>query len=232
MTPTVLLFDVDGTLVTTAGVGRRALEQSFLATYGRTDMLRHVGLNGMTDRAIVRAGLAAIGVPSEGPEAETAIDAILAAYIPRLHAEIAVTPSFTVHRGVVATLAALRARTGVAVGLGTGNIRAGAEAKVGRAGILEHFRFGGYGCDHEDRGELLRIGAERGAAQLGTSIDACRVVVIGDTPRDVAAARAIGAESVGVGTSGFRAADLLASGATHAVDDLTDPRLLTMLLGR
>ena len=228
--PTILLFDIDGTLLATAGVGRRALESVFGVRYGRSAVLRDVVFDGMTDRAIVRGALAAIGEPIVGPDAEAAIDGALAAYVPVLEAEIAETPEFRLHPGVHEALDAAASRGSVAVGLGTGNIRAGARAKLRALGIFERFRFGGFGCDHEERGEILRIGAARGAGVLGLSLAACRVVVIGDTPRDVAAARAIGAESIGVGSSRFPASELLASGATHAFADLTDPGLVGALL--
>jgi phosphoglycolate phosphatase len=229
--PTVLLFDIDGTLVTTAGVGRRALERALESRYGTTTVLRNVGFDGMTDRGIVRRALAALGEPVDGPDVERVIDAILADYVPLLEAEIAQTSDFQLHRGVREVLDAVGSRTGVAVGLGTGNIRAGAHAKLGPLGVLHHFGFGGFGCDHEDRAEIIRIGAARGARALGLARAACRVVVIGDTPRDVAAARAIGAEAVGVGSARFSRAELLASGAASAFDDLAHPAILAALLG-
>jgi phosphoglycolate phosphatase-like HAD superfamily hydrolase len=110
---------------------------------------------------------------------------------------------------------------GAAVGLGTGNVREGARLKLGRVGLFEHFDFGGYGCDAEDRAEVIRIGAERGASALGRTLSECRVVVIGDTPKDVAAAQAIGAECVGVATGSYSVDALLACGATAAFSDLT-----------
>jgi phosphoglycolate phosphatase len=228
--PTVLLFDIDGTLVTTAGCGRRALEQAFARCHGQSAALRDVRFDGMTDRAIVRLGLAALGERATGPAAEAAIDTLLAAYIPLLEEEIAGTPDFRLHRGVREVLDAISARPAVAVGLGTGNIRAGARAKLTPLGIFDRFRFGGFGCDHEERPALLRIGAERGAATLGVALDGCRVVVIGDTPRDVEAARAIGAEPIGVGSARFSCAELVASGAMCAFPHLAEPALLAALL--
>jgi phosphoglycolate phosphatase-like HAD superfamily hydrolase len=228
--PTILLFDIDGTLITTSGVGRRAIERSFILHYGRDDMLRDVHFGGMTDRAIARAGLAALGEPVEGPAAEGAIDALLERYVDVLVEEVAGEGSVRLHPGVLATLDALADRAGIAIGLGTGNIRAGARVKLGCVGIFERFAFGGFGCDHEDRAELLRIGSARGAAALGMPAAGCRVVVIGDTPRDIAAARAIGAESVAVATSSFGRAELIAAGASHVFDDLTAPEVLATLV--
>ena len=185
----------------------------------------------MTDRALVRQGLALIDEPTIGAAAETVIDEVLAAYVPLLEAEIDRTAEFQLHAGVIDLLDALETRTELAIGLGTGNIRPGAQVKLAKLGVHERFPFGGFGCDHEDRAEILRIGAARGAAKLGIDVADCRIVVVGDTPRDVAAAQAIGAESLGVGTCGFTPAALLLSGASSAVADLTDPTVLGALLG-
>jgi phosphoglycolate phosphatase-like HAD superfamily hydrolase len=102
---------------------------------------------------------------------------------------------------------------------------------VEHAAIAHHFPFGGFGCDHEERAELLRVGVARGARHLGVAPDACRVVVIGDTPRDVEAARALGADSLTVETGGYSSADLRAAGATWAVSNLAEPGVADRLLG-
>lgn len=224
--PSVLLFDIDGTLVTTGGAGRRAIERTFEAVYGRADACNEIQFGGMTDRAIVRAGLHAI---DEAPTPE-AIDAVLDAYVAILERELALVDStrYRVHLGMVEAIDA-GTRAGAAVGLGTGNIRAGARAKLERVGLFERFTFGGFGDDSEDRTELLRVAAERGAKELGIPLSACRVVVIGDTPRDVAAAHGIGARCVAVTTGGATAADLVASGADHVFDTLAAPGALSAL---
>src|SRR5690606_2293953 len=129
-------------------------------------------------------------------------------------------------------LEAAASRRNVALGLGTGNVEKGARLKLARVGLHERFRFGGFGSDHEDRPTLILRGAERGAALLGAPLSACRVVIIGDTPKDVHAAQAIGAECVGVGTGGFATHELSAAGATWAFDDLSQPGALEALLDR
>jgi phosphoglycolate phosphatase-like HAD superfamily hydrolase len=229
MRPTVLLFDVDGTLVTTGGVGRRALEIAFERSFGRRDACRTFRLDGMTDRAIVRTGMRAIGVEPT----EALIDQVLVDYLRVLAEEVAAAPAATyrVHPGMADTLEAARARRDVAVGLGTGNIREGARIKLERVGIYDRFPFGGFGCDAEDRTALIRRGAERGAARLGAPIEECRVVVIGDTPKDVTAATAIGAESVGVGTGSFTPEQLVSAGATRAFSNLAAPGAMEAVLG-
>lgn len=226
MRPSVLLFDIDGTLVSTGGAGRRAMERGFASLYGRSDALRFA-FDGLTDRLIVRRGLEGLGVAVTEPS----IDAVLELYVAILEEEMSATPDerYRVHAGVRDAILRVTER-GAATGLGTGNIRAGAALKLGRGDLFRHFAFGGFGCDAEDRTELIRIGAERGAASLGVPRAECRVVVIGDTPKDVAAARDIGAECIGVGTGAFSPESLLESGATRAFVDLSAPGALEALL--
>jgi phosphoglycolate phosphatase-like HAD superfamily hydrolase len=227
--PVVLLFDVDGTLVTTGGAGRRAIERAFEAAHGRRDAVDHFRMDGMTDRAIVRQGLKAIGAEAT----ERAIDHVLSLYIAELEDEVRRTDParYRLHAGMREALDLALQRPDVALGLGTGNIREGARVKLERVAVYEAFSFGGFGCDHEHRPTLIRIGAERGAQHLGLTLEACRVVVIGDTPKDVEAAQSFGAESLGVGTGSFTPEQLKAAGATYAFADLSAPGALDALLG-
>ena len=164
MKPTVLLFDIDGTLMDSGGAGRRSIERAFERRHARRDACAAIRFGGMTDRAIARAGLEAIGVPPT-PEA---IDDLLAAYLDALAEELP-TSQARVHAGIEAALDAAAA-AGAAVGLGTGNLHDGARLKLSRVGLFDRFGFGGFGSDDEDRAMLLRIGAMRGAASLGASV--------------------------------------------------------------
>lgn len=222
----VLLFDLDGTLLLTGGAGRRAMEQAFEAVCGASDVLRGFSFGGMTDHLIVRTALRGIGRPDDA----TTISAVLDAYLERLPDEVERSEAYRVLPGVQGLIESLHTVPGIALGLGTGNVRRGAMCKLARCGLDRFFAFGGFGCDHEDRVELLRAGARRGAAALGRSLEDCEVVVIGDTPRDVSAARDLGARCVGVGTGGHSPEELRGLGADQAFDDLTDPRVRAALL--
>lgn len=226
MRPTVALFDVDGTLVSCGGAGRRALTAAFLELHGRDDVF-DFSFGGLTDRAIVRAGLAAGGLDAS----DTAIDRVIERYLAFLPALVAASADYRVLPGVTGLLDALGARPELAIGLGTGNVRRGAFTKLGRGGIGGRFAFGGFGCDHEDRAELLAAGARRGAEALGWPRAECRVVVIGDTPRDVAAAHAIGAECLAVATGGCSEAELAQAGADCVVASLADRRAIDAVAG-
>jgi len=223
----VVLFDIDGTLITTGGVGRRAIELAFEELYGSKDACSHFRFDGMTDRAIARQGLTALG---QEPTAEE-IDRLIAAYVKHLERTVAEAPgeSYRIHDGMLEAIE-LCEQHGFATGLGTGNIREGARLKLARVGIFDRFPFGGFGDDHEERDRLLAAGKRRGAERLGLAFEEAHVVVIGDSPRDVSAAKAIGAACIGVGTGSSSAARLRELGATAAFDSLAAPGALDALL--
>ncbi len=227
MSPTLLLFDIDGTILNTGGAGHRAMEAAFQRRHRRPDACRGFSFGGMTDRAILRRSLRAI----EAPEDDGEIGALLDLYLEHLAAELRGSPdAAALCPNVIPLLDHLATHQQTAVGLGTGNVRAGALLKLAAVGLAERFSFGGFGCDAEDRGALLRAGALRGADALGMSLDRCRVVVIGDTPRDVEAARAIGARCVAVATGTFSREQLASCAPDLCCDDLSDERLRSFLL--
>ncbi len=224
--PTILLFDLDGTLLLTGGAGRRAMEAALEAVCGASDVLAGFAFGGMTDQLIVRTALRGLGRPDDADTVQAVIDE----HLERLPDEVARAPRYRILPGVLDLLPSLHATAGVALGLGTGNVRLGAMTKLARGGLERFFAFGGFGCDHEDRVELLRAGAQRGASTLGVPLGECRIVVVGDTPRDVAAARGLGARCVAVGTGGHSPEELRALGADEAFEDLTDRRVRSCLL--
>src|SRR5687767_5411589 len=118
MRPTILLFDIDGTLITSGGVGRRSIERTFRERYQRDDAC-NFPFDGMTDRQIARQGITAIGLKPT----ESAIDEVLDAYLDVLRVEVekADAKTYRLHVGMVDAIRAARTR-GHAIGLGTGNI--------------------------------------------------------------------------------------------------------------
>ena len=231
MKPTVLLFDVDGTLVTTCGAGRRAIERTFELRHGTKDVLTF-SFGGMTDKAIVRGALLALGRSFATEEdVEREMDATLAFYLEVLVEEVA-RSRIRIQAGMERALDMADARQEVALGLGTGNIRKGAEIKLGCVGIYNRFGFGGFGDDSIDRPTLLMAGVRRGAEKLGVPVEDCHIVVIGDTPKDIAAAKAIGANSIAVATGMHDVAELKQCDPTAVFENLADPRAEVVLFGR
>lgn len=225
--PTIVLFDIDGTLILTGGAGRRSMFRACEEVLGRKDALAGLRFGGMTDRGILRHGVESVGERFE----EALYSALLESYLGFLAEEVPASEGYEVMPGVFEILDRLAEFEGLALGLGTGNVRRGAEVKLGHGGLAGRFSFGGFGCDHEVRVELLQAGAERGAAELGRPLSDCRVVIVGDTPRDVHAALAMGADCVGVATGGHPTEELKNSGAGAAFDDLTSRDALAAILG-
>jgi phosphoglycolate phosphatase-like HAD superfamily hydrolase len=226
--PTVLLFDVDGTLLLTGGAGRRSMDRAFREVTGHANVFDGFRFGGMTDLGIVRAGLSQLGREFD----EAVVAAILDVYLGVLPEEVADATNYRVLPGVLTVLDAVAELDNVAVGLGTGNVEPGARIKLGRGDLSERFRFGGFGSDAEERAVLLSRGAARGASHLGVSVELCRVVVIGDTPKDIAAAEAMGAECVAVATGGHAVSELRAEGATAVFEDLSHPGVVDRILHR
>jgi phosphoglycolate phosphatase-like HAD superfamily hydrolase len=112
---------------------------------------------------------------------------------------------------------------GIALGLTTGGLEAVAHAKLGRGQLNHFFLVGGYGSDSEDRVALTRAAVERGERLLGHALDLSEVFVVGDTPLDIAAAKGVGAVSVGVASGRYNVAELKAADPDHVLASLADP---------
>jgi phosphoglycolate phosphatase len=223
--PRVVLFDLDGTVLTfdgpPPGPGRVALARAMNDLHSlerATDGLRFAG---GTDRALARTMLLRAGLADD----DEAIARVFAAYIEHLGAVLR-TRRYRPIGEVARVVAELRAR-GAIVGVATGNLREGARLKLASAGLEETFDLacGGFGCDAELRADIVRIAAERcradGKAQL---------VVVGDTEQDVRAGRALGARVVGVATGEPARAELEVAGADAIVTACND-ELVTAVLG-
>jgi len=227
-----LLFDLDGTLTRSGGAGTRALGRALHAREQAVAELRKMRLDGMTDRAIARALLAAEGDPAVPVQkrmaavADRDIDAVLGKYLEALSRECA-DKAYEPLAGVAVLLGRLRSRDDVLLGLCTGNVARGAELKLTSAGLWGPFRFGGYGSDAEPRADIVRA-AWRKARELG----AADALVIGDTPRDILAAHDVGLPACGVATGRYTVHELAEHGAELVLPDFSDvERAERLLLG-
>ena len=227
----VYLFDIDGTLVSAGGAGRRAFERAVVERCGPMNgALEGLRLDGLTDRLIVRKAMELLGRPFD----DGFCDALIGAYVAHLRTEIH-GPGYAVLPGVVATLERLRAQ-GALLGLCTGNVEEGARLKLGRGGLDGYFDWGasavfGFAHDGEEREKLVHAALRRAAARLGRAVRAGEALVIGDTPRDVDAAHHAGCPVLGVATGRFSEGELRACGADHVVASLEHPDALRLLLG-
>ncbi|HEX9309080.1 MAG TPA: HAD family hydrolase [Anaeromyxobacter sp.] len=227
----VYLFDIDGTLVSAGGAGRRAFERAVAEHCGEVKGALHgLRLDGMTDRLIVREALRLLGHRFE----EAFCDALLARYVMHLETEIH-GPGYAVLPGVVDALEALRA-SGALVALCTGNVVEGARLKLARGGLDRYFDWGasavcGFAADGEDREHVVRAALRRASARLGRPVAPAEALVIGDTPRDVAGAHAVGIPVLGVATGRYGEEELRAAGAEHVAPSLAGEGARRVLFG-
>ena len=224
MTIRLLLFDIDGTLIRT-GAGRVALEQAMATVFGIQGALEGIRMAGNTDLEIVSRALARHGmsVPSD-------LTYLWSVNGKALRHVLGQGYPLEVLPGVESLLEGASATPGVHLGLVTGNARTTARIKLEQVGLWQRFSVGGFGDEHPDRADLIRLAWTRAVERWGPVLQGAGVVLIGDTPRDLRAARRAGVRAVGV-ASGFCSRKELAS---HAPDlllpDLAVPDGLEQIL--
>jgi phosphoglycolate phosphatase len=228
--PRLILFDIDGTLLTAKGAGRRAFTRALTEVYGTAGPVEAYDFRGKTDPRIVLDLLGAMGIPP--PEIERGLTRCFEIYTRALAEEIEARAGAVVTLPGVAALVRALARTeGLVLGLLTGNIEAGARIKLAPTGLGPYFRTGAYGSDDADRRRLPALAARRAEALAGRRLAAGDVVVVGDTPHDLDCARAFGARAVAVATGQYPRAELAALGPDLLFDDFADVERAARLLG-
>jgi len=216
--PNAILFDVDGLLITTGGAGTRSWRWAFNELYGIPADIGKFTEAGMTDPVVGRLTFTSVIGREPSPEE---LAAVISHYLMRLPEEVASSPGYRVLDGVEVLLPRL-AKAGFLLGITTGAVEAAAHMKLARANLNRFFSFGGYGSDSADRGELTRKAIDRAGEIFGSELDPKRVLVLGDTPKDIAAAHAAGAIGVGVASGHFGKDELRAAGADYVLGSLVE----------
>ena len=224
----LLLFDIDGTLILTGRAGVRAMTRAFEALWGVADAFAGISMGGRTDSWLVSEALARAGIAATPGRHARFRDA----YVPLLAEEIQLpgTGLKGVMRGVRELLDAARLQPHLHLALLTGNYQEAAAIKLRYFELWDYFSFGAFSDDAADRNHLVPIARERAIGHGLPEGAGARVVVIGDTPHDVACARAGGARSIGVATGGHSRDELIRAGADAALDDLSDTEAILRLL--
>jgi phosphoglycolate phosphatase-like HAD superfamily hydrolase len=214
---TLVLFDIDGTLVR-GGPAKQAFHQALVHAYGTAGDIQVHDFAGKTDPQIARELLTGAGLADR--DVDAGMPRLWGRYLEELETRLQEVP-MQILPGVADLLDALDAQGGAALGLLTGNIAGGARLKLGSVGIATRFAVGSYGSDHEERDCLPAIAIERAARHYGVPFARSRVVVIGDTPRDVRCGLHEGVRTVAVATGRFHAEELHDAGAHAVFSDLT-----------
>jgi phosphoglycolate phosphatase len=213
-----ILFDIDGTLISTGGASDRAWKRAFKELQGVDVDVPAVTGKGVPDPEVGRVVFEeAIGREPTEEEA----DALMRRRLDHLPEEVERSPGFVVKDGVVELLDKL-IDDGIMLGLTTGNVEEAAHIKLARANLNRYFSFGGYGSDSPDRVELTKKALERGELVSGRSLDLDRCFSCGDTPRDVEAGHGAGIRVVGVATGEYTAEELIESGADATIHSFVE----------
>lgn len=213
-----VLFDIDGTLITTGGAGAVAWRRAFLELYGIPADIGAFSDAGMTDPEVGRATFThTVGhVPTDAE-----LDEVMTARLRYLPDAVEESKGYRVLPGVPELLPQLE-RRGYLLGLTTGGVEPAARIKLSRGQLNDYFAFGGFGSDSENRTELTMVAIERAKELHGNGLDPSACLVIGDTPLDIAAAHGAGAVAIGVASGHYDADALRTAGADHVIESLEE----------
>lgn len=218
----LILFDIDGTLLSTNGGAKRAFHRAMLEVFGTAGSIAALPFDGKTDPQIARELLTGAGMTDAA--VDRGLPDLWPVYLRELAAELA-RPGHATTRfpGVVRLLDALQANGDeFLIGLLTGNIEPGVALKLDSAGLAGRFAMGAFGSDHERRDALPAVALRRAEAISGIRFGGGDVVIIGDTPHDVTCGRALGVRAIGVASGRHGRDELRDAGAAAVLDDLSE----------
>lgn len=222
----LILWDIDGTILHSGGAGMRALNTALHAVFGVSGSFEGIEFAGRTDPWIIRQIFSRFGIRDTAENMANYIDGYIGA-LPGILAD----SGARVLPGVSEILGRAAGHPEVAQGLLTGNLRRGAEAKLGFHGLWGYFPVGAFADDGEVRNELGPHALRRARGHWGVEFPLERVWIVGDTPHDISCARALGARVLAVATGGSRASDLAAHKPDAVLEHLGDPAAFWRAIG-
>ncbi len=212
----MLLFDVDGTLIYSGGAGTRSIDLSFRETYGIKEAMKGISPDGKTDPLIIEEVF--VKKLKKNPDKKE-IEEILQKYLLYLQKEIK-NPFYKIIEGVKEFLEWAEDSNKFLMGLATGNLEKGAIIKLRPSSLLKYFKFGGFASDSHIRTEILKIAYQKGKKIAEReNFEISDVFVIGDTPRDIKAAKEAGFKSIGMATFRFSFEELKKSDPDHVFNN-------------
>src|SRR6267142_863340 len=194
----LLLWDIDGTLISTGAAGQRAIVLATAERFGGNGDLEGVEIAGRTDRSIAHQVLAKYGEPITDERMHAFLQlylALLAQELPRSHGRVM--------PGVLQLLQRAEHRSDTILGLLTGNLRRGAQLKLEHYRLWHFFALGAFADDHHDRNQLGAFALTRVQERLGQKFSPAQVDVIGDTGHDIACGKAFGARTIAIATGSW-----------------------------
>lgn len=211
-----LLFDIDGTILRSAGAGMTSLNEAFKEHF-QLDSVAVVEYQGRPDRSIADDLMKAHAIE----HTEENFQRIMQSYYQRLPQYLEKANGHVLP-GVRSIIETLSMRDEVAMGLITGNTRLGARVKLQHYQLSHYFEFGGFGEDHFDRNEVAEQAVAEAQDRYGDQFSIDRCWIIGDTPLDITCARHVGASVLAVCTGNYGKADLLQFQPDALMEDLSD----------
>lgn len=222
----LLLFDIDGTLISSAGAGVHALKLVLAERFRIKDDLHDIEIAGMTDSGIVISILKKHKIP----ETHENVSAFLDGYVHYLSQELPRRKG-TLLPGVLELLEKVKSRPHLVLALLTGNVSRGAQLKLEHYGVWHFFEFGAFADDHHDRNELGSFARARAKEKHGREFSPGETDVIGDTPRDIACGKAFGARTIAIATGTWSREQLTQHNPDFLFDDLSDVDEVMRTLG-
>lgn len=220
----LLIWDVDGTLIRTKGIGKRAMNRAFYKLFGIEDGFSTINMAGMLDSIIVKTALELHNIPAvlpDGSENED-IQNFFDLYIEILSLEIKKVGNSIACPGVLKVLEILRQQGVFFNVLGTGNIEEGARLKLSIDNLNRHFPTGGFGEQEMERWQLIEKAIVNSKDCFQKDFQKDKIYVIGDTPKDIECGRKLDIKSIGIATGPYKKDLLSESGADHVFENLSD----------
>ncbi len=220
----LVLFDIDGTLIWSGYAGSRALKKTFEKLYNISEPLKGINPDGMTDPQIIKE-IFKKNLNKEPDEKE--IEEVFENYLYYLK-ETVWNKDYRVMEGVRELIIELKKLKEFIVGIATGNIYEGAKIKLLPSGLWDLFEIGAFASDSEKREEILKIAKERAEKYKKCEIE--KVIVIGDTPLDIIAAKKAGFISIGMATGNFKKEELEKFSPDFVFENFKDYRKIVSVL--